>query len=99
MERFSIECRKNPKQNNSNNQSEQRNILLRTKTIKLPKARENAADQVVIAFRVHLIGRESGASFFRPITDRSKANPKYSRITFDIQLKMSLFVRQFMVCV
>ena len=63
MERFSIECHKNPKQNNSNNQSEQRNILLRTKTIKLPKARENAADQVVIAFRVHLIGRESGASF------------------------------------
>ena len=63
MERFSIECRKNPKQNNSNNQSEKRNILLRTKTIKLPKARENAADQVVIAFRVHLIGRESGASF------------------------------------
>ena len=62
MERFSIESRKNPKQNNSNNQSEQRNIL-RTKTIKLPKARENAADQVVIAFRVHLIGRESGASF------------------------------------
>ena len=57
MERFPIECRKNPKQNNSNNQSEQR------KTIKLPKARENAADQVVIAFRVHLIGRESGASF------------------------------------
>ena len=38
-------------------------MLLRTKTIKLPKARENAADQVVIAFRVHLIGRESGASF------------------------------------
>ena len=33
-----------------------------------------------------------GITIFRPITDRSKAKPKQSQITFDIQLIIALFV-------
>ena len=48
---------------------------------KLPKAREDADDQVTIVFVWPLIGLEHGESFFRPITDRSKAKSKQSRDT------------------
>ena len=42
---------------------------LKTKTTKLPKARENAGDQVVIGVSLHLIGWESGASFQDPSSE------------------------------
>ena len=48
------------------------------------QARENARDQVVI-------GWEGGASFLKPITERSKAKPKQFWITFDTQFKTALF--------
>ena len=47
---------------------------------KLPKARENAGDQISV---LYLIGRESGTSFFGPITERSSAKTMQSQITFD----------------
>ena len=56
-----------------------------SKTTKLPTARENAGDQVLIdsSFASDWLGewRES----FRPITKRSKAKLIRSQITFDTQ--------------
>ena len=37
--------------------------MSKMKTTKLPKARENAGDQVVIGFSLQLIGWKKGASF------------------------------------
>ena len=59
-------------------------------TNKLPKARENAGDQVVmISFSLHLIGLESGASFL----DQSQSEVEQSLCIpghFDTQLKIAL---------
>ena len=41
--------------------------------------------------RSHLIGWESGGKFSRPITVGSKVKPLQHRISFDIQLKISLY--------
>ena len=41
--------------------------------------------------RSHLIGWESGGKFSRPITVDSKVKPLQHRISFDIQLKISLY--------
>ena len=40
---------------------------------------------------LHLIGW-GGASFFKPIPERSEVKPLQSWITFDTQLKIALFI-------
>ena len=51
---------------------------LRTKTIELPKARENAGDQVVIGFSFVSDWLREWCEFSGPITERSKAKPVLS---------------------
>ena len=58
------------------------------KTNKLPKARENAGDKVVIGFSFELIGWESGKSFLDQSQSEKKQNQ--SNPGFDTQLKTSL---------
>ena len=60
---------------------------MRTQRTQLPKARENAGDQVMIASDWLRGWRE----FSGPITKRSKAKPMQSQITFDTQLKIAMF--------
>ena len=54
------------------------------------QARENASDLVAlgVSFASDLLGR--WRQFSRPITERRKAKPMQSRITFDTQLKIAL---------
>ena len=79
----------NQNQINYNGQSKEREMLksqweLKTKTTKLPKARENAGDQVVISVSLHLIGWESGASFL----DQAQSKVKQNRINFGTPSKI-----------
>ena len=60
---------------------------MRTQRTQPPKTRENAGDQVMIASDWLREWRE----FSGPITKRSKAKPMQSQITFETQLKISLF--------
>ena len=57
---------------------------------KYKKARDNGGNQIAIGYL--LTSDWLGHYDFRPITDRSKAKPKQSQITFDIQLIIALFV-------
>ena len=69
---------------------------LKANTLKRRQARENACDQVAVLV-LHLIGWVGGASFFKPITGRSKVNQSNSAITFDTQLKTALWLRGFYI--
>ena len=55
------------------------------------QAREIASDQVAIGFTFASDWLRGWREFSRPITERSKAKPMQSRITFDTQLKIALF--------
>ena len=57
------------------------------------KARENASDQVAIGFTFASDWLRGWREFARPITERSKANLMQSRITFDTQSKIVLYVK------
>ena len=63
---------------------------LKEVTIKLPKARENAGDQVVIGFSFASDWLREWYEFSGPNTDQSNAKTKQSWITFDSQLTLSL---------
>ena len=54
------------------------------------QARENANEQVVICFSFASDWLRGWREFSRPITERSKAKPMQSWITFDTQLKIAL---------
>ena len=54
-------------------------------------ARENACEQVTTCFGF-LIGWENWVRFFQPITKLRNAKPKQTRITFNTQLKIALYV-------
>ena len=54
------------------------------------QARENASDQVAIGFSFASYRLRGWREFSRPITERSKAKPMQSRITFDTQLKIAI---------
>ena len=60
------------------------------RAINRPQARENASDQVAIGFSFASDWLRGWCEFSRPITERSKAKPMQSRITFDTQLKIAL---------
>lgn len=63
-------------------------MRIQSKTTKLPKAQENAGDQVVVIFVCDwLIERRE---FSGPITEQNKAKPVHFRIAFENQLKISL---------
>ena len=51
---------------------------------------ENSSDQVAIGFGFASDWLRGWREFCRPITQRSKAKPMQSRITFDTQLKIAL---------
>ena len=52
------------------------------------KARENAGDQVMIGFSFASDWLTKWREYSGPITERSKAKPRQSQITFDSQLKL-----------
>ena len=54
------------------------------------KARENAGDQVMIGFSFASDWLTKWREYSGPITERSKAKPRQSLITFDSQLKIAL---------
>ena len=54
------------------------------------KARENAGDQVMIGFSFASDWLTKWREYSGPITERSKAKPRQSQITFDSQLKIAL---------
>ena len=56
------------------------------------KARENASDQVAIGFTFASDWLRGWREFSRPISERNKANPMQSRITFDTQLKIARYM-------
>ena len=56
---------------------------LKVKTIKLAKARENAGEQAAIVFNFASDWLRGWREFSGPITKRSKAEPKHSRVTFE----------------
>ena len=64
---------------------------LKVKTCKLPKARENAGDQVVIALSFESDWLRGWRWCFGPILKGIYATPKQSRMTFDAHLKISLY--------
>ena len=53
----------------------------------MPKARENAGDQVVIGFSFACHWSREWREFSRPITERNNTKPMQSRITFGTQLQ------------
>ena len=57
------------------------------------QARENACGENTISFGFasHVAGLRKWRVFCEPITDRSNAKPKQTRITFDSQLKTALY--------
>ena len=50
----------------------------------MPKAQENAGDELVIAFSLASDWSREWSKFSTPITERRKAKSQQSRITFDI---------------
>ena len=72
------------------NQSE-----LKVSTCNRPQARENASHQVVIGFSFASDWLRGLREISKPITERSKAKPMQSRITFDTQLKIVLLLNIF----
>ena len=70
------------------NQSE-----LKINTCNRPEARENASEKVEIGFSFASDWLRAWREFSKPITERSKAKPMQSRITFDTQLKIALWRR------
>ena len=65
---------------------------LKVKAGKLPKARENAGDQVVIGLDCVSDWLRGWCEFLGPITEQSEARPMHSRITFETYLKISQFL-------
>ena len=64
---------------------------LKVKLSKLPKARENAGDQVVIGFRFSPDWLRKWSEFSGPITERSKESQcNLGLLSFNIQLKTAL---------
>ena len=55
----------------------------------MPKARENAGDQVVIGLNFASDWLREWREFSGPITERSKANPMQLRINFKTQFKIA----------
>ena len=71
----------------------------KVKPTKLPKARENAGVQVIVAFSFASDWLKDWWQFSGPITERSKAKPVQSQITFDTQLKNCSIVYVFLLLV
>ena len=84
---------------NRSGQSEERNTSVRcqrelkVKTAKLPKARENAGDRVMIGVSFAFNWLREWRKFSLPIRERIKAKPMQSRITFEPQLKTALTLK------
>ena len=62
-----------------------------SKTSRIPKARENMGDQVVIGFDFASDWLREWCEFSGPIIGRTKARTKQSRISFETQLKSLFF--------
>ena len=75
------------KENVTGSQSE-----LKVNTRNRPQARESASDQAAIGFSFASDWLRGWREFSRPITERSKAKPMQSRITFDTQLKIAVAI-------
>ena len=65
-------------------------MRIQSKPTNLPKARENAGDQVVIGLSIASDWLREWHEFSGPIKARSKAKTKQSQITLDTQLKIFL---------
>ena len=93
LERFSITCPTtktevitSPKQTKENTAKKKKGKLA-LKPSELPKARENTGDQVVIVLCFASDWLREWREFSGPITERSKAKPIQSGITFDTHPK------------
>lgn len=95
LERFSIHCHKTRTKAiwKANHRKENMTISqwnIKLKTRKLSDARENASDHVVIGFsQFDSDWFRKWCEFSRPITKRSKAKAKPSRVTFATQSKIT----------
>ena len=90
MEHNSIERRKTSTKitTSANQEKEEHHKELKVKISKIPEARENADDQVVIGLSFASDWLRKWCKFSRPITERIEAKPWQSRIT-DPQLKIA----------
>ena len=90
MEHNSIERRKTSTKitTSANQEKEEHRKELKVKTSKIPEARENADDQVVIGLSLASDWLRKWCKFSRPVTERIEAKPWQSRIT-DPQLKVA----------
>ena len=101
-EHFSIECCKTKtKVITTGNQNKEKchKKSLRTQstctnTCNQPEEWENASDQGAIGFSFTFDWLRGWHKFSKPITERSKAKPMQSQITFDTQLKIALIGKQ-----
>ena len=68
---------------------------LKVKTGNRYEARENGVTESLLVWDLHLIGWKDGTSFFRPIKERSKANPTQLRIAWTVNFYTSYENRSF----
>ena len=92
LEQFSIECRKTKTKVITLASHKGRRAIhcpIKTRS-NYTKRGKSCASKSQLVLVLLLIGRESGASFFKPITKRSNAKPKKTQITFDTQVKTAV---------
>ena len=70
-----------------------RNPLSNQNSKQLHETQKNLREQVTIGFGFTSDWlKKWREGFFKPITQRSNAKPKYTQITFDTQVKIALWV-------
>ena len=96
LEHFSIEIRQTKTTvitttNRKKGKQLKEPVKPQSKTTKIPKARENAGEPVVIGFSFASDWLKEWSGFSGPIIERRKEKLKHPRITFNTQLIISLF--------
>ena len=106
LEQFSIECRKTKTKvitlaSHKGHRQSSEPIKTRSKVhvAMLHKARENVPEQVAIGFGFTSDWSRKWREFFKPITERSNAKPKRTRITFYTQVKTTLASKVIWFCI
>ena len=96
IERFSNECQNQNQSNHSiQSQWEQNTKWTNHKSKQIQiiwvKSGKTCVSKSRLVLVLHLIGWESGASFFNQLESMAKQNPSKHNITFDTQLKSALW--------
>ncbi len=95
IKRVSFDCRKTKTKvitltNHKRHRKSSKPITTRSKYILLARSAENVRERVTIGFGFTSDWLKKWRKFFKPITKRSNAKPKQTRITFDTQVKTAL---------